>query len=198
MLEYTGKELTDALNERLAGTMKVLDMTPVVDAEKASTTSLVSAAMEKGVGILLLACGDMSTRLVHRFTAHDAVVSCGAVLFRFDDARLGTLPISKQSTLSVTVRKICNTISPQQVSCPICLEAIGMKGTKRATHLPCGHALHHACLRTLVGSSRSMIVNSWGVLAIRFNCPECRTGYAMDADHESKEKPTIWGTQPTF
>ena len=46
-MDFSAKELATALNDRLAGTMKVVDMTPVVEANRATVESLKAAVQGK-------------------------------------------------------------------------------------------------------------------------------------------------------
>ena len=187
----SAKELTKALNERLVGKMKVVDMTPVVEAKKVSAASLAKAT-KSGVGILLMEGGEASKALVQQCTGRNAIASCGALMIKLD-GNLVVLPVAKHNTLPVAVRKICNALGAPS-TCPICLEVMDYKNMvkKCAIHIPCGHGIHKECLQNLVKSSRNVTINKWGVKADLFSCPECRTDFAMSADG------TTWGSQPAF
>ena len=74
--------------------------------------------------------------------------------------------------------KLCSAVGGSV--CPICLEKIDE--LERGVQIPCGHAMHFACQQRLVRSSRSFTVNSWGVKAVLFSCPECRAEFGMSAD----------------
>ena len=197
---FSSRELAAALNKRLVGTMKVIDMTPVIDAKRANAESLVGAMMTRNVGLLVMAEGEDSKRSVDfLFGGSDTKDLVGALMIRTEDGTVGSVPVKKRRTLASVVREICSVLGEEV--CPICLEHMsltGKKGFGGPSVLPCGHGMHQACLRGLVKSSGRSTVNSWGVKAIAFGCPECRKDYGMSAEQVEIDTPQIWGTQAVY
>ena len=182
---YSAAELVRALNEKLA--VRVVDMTAVVEAGRATKAQLLRAVARKpGVGLLLLDEGAATKRMVAELTTREEAFR-GALLLHFEDGTLGVVPIVNCHVLAVAVRKVCDVVGGVVGNCPICLEALG---TGAGKCLPCGHGLHPECIRSLVKASRCLNVDPVGVECTLFHCPECRTEYGMSGVDDPE--PVLW------